>query len=270
MIECLICGEKFKIISPTHLKKHNITGHEYKKLFSNAIFFDDIEIEKRKQRIKGDLNPAKRPEVKAKNSKLHKGKMKGDLNPARRPEVRAKISKALKGKERNDMKGNNNPMRNPEIAKRNGESRRGFHLSNESKEKMRKAKEGMYLGINNPNYGKHHSEETKIQISKANIGRLIGDKNPRWLGGKSFEPYCSKFTKNKREEIRNQYDRKCYNCGKDEKDNITKSEKIRMLSVHHIDFDKEQGCNGKKFILVPLCLECHGKVHGKNLKIKEE
>jgi hypothetical protein len=31
------------------------------------------------------------------------------------------------------------------------------------------------------------------------------------------------------------------------------------LEVHHIDHDREQGCNSKPFNLVPLCKECHIK-----------
>ena len=31
------------------------------------------------------------------------------------------------------------------------------------------------------------------------------------------------------------------------------------LSVHHVDHDKEQGCNGKPFNLVPFCASCHSK-----------
>ncbi len=84
-----------------------------------------------------------------------------------------------------------------------------------------------------------------------------GKNSSAWEGGKSFEPYCEKFNNHKKEEIRNQYGRKCYICGRDEKDNITKTGKIRKLSVHHIDMDKEQGCNGKSWKLVPLCIHCH-------------
>ena len=85
----------------------------------------------------------------------------------------------------------------------------------------------------------------------------IGKNNPNYNGGKSFEPYCEKFNERKKEEVREQYNRKCYICGKDEKENITKTGKQYKLSVHHIDNDKEQGCNGKKWKLAPLCLHCH-------------
>jgi len=32
-----------------------------------------------------------------------------------------------------------------------------------------------------------------------------------------------------------------------------------MLSVHHIDADKMQGCNGKKWYLCVLCRSCNSR-----------
>jgi hypothetical protein len=69
-----------------------------------------------------------------------------------------------------------------------------------------------------------------------------------------------------KEDVRNFYGRKCYICGRDEKDNITKTNKLRKLSVHHIDEDKEQGCNGKLWKLVPLCMHCHNSIKCKNIR----
>lgn len=76
-----------------------------------------------------------------------------------------------------------------------------------------------------------------------------------WQGGKSFEPYCPKFNNAKKEETRNKFDRKCLICGKSEEDNGKK------LSVHHVNYDKMQGCDGKQWDLVPLCLSCHSRLH---------
>jgi len=103
-------------------------------------------------------------------------------------------------------------------------------------------------------------EERKNRISNTLKGKYCGEENPNWQGGTSFYPYCPKFNEPKKEEVRNKYDRKCFLCNLDEKDNITKTGKIWRLSVHHIDGDKQQGCNDKPWFLVPLCLKCHGKM----------
>ncbi len=122
------------------------------------------------------------------------------------------------------------------------------------------------------NKGKKMSEEYCIKMSLCNIGRKTseetkrkqseahkGEKSYLWKGGISFEPYCKEFNNYTKQINRTKYNNKCFLCNKDEKDNITKSGKIYKLSVHHIDGDKEQGCNGKKWYLIPLCIKCHGK-----------
>ena len=67
--------------------------------------------------------------------------------------------------------------------------------------------------------------------------------------------YCKKFNNECREHNRDKYDRKCFLCGKDECYNR------RRLSVHHVDMNKTQGCDGVKWKLVPLCASCHFRSH---------
>ncbi len=150
------------------------------------------------------------------------------------------------------------------------------HSSKETRQKLRDAKLGKNnpcygkYGENHPRYGIHLSEETKNNLSEIGKKRL-GEKASNWQGGKSFEPYCSKFNSEKREEVRNEYNRKCYLCGKSEEDQIKeqkeKGKRLFRLSVHHIDEDKEQGCNGKSWKLVPVCLKCHRKIHSHKIKL---
>lgn len=140
------------------------------------------------------------------------------------------------------------------------------------------------IGNNNPNWKEkivkmclvcnkdfevylHRKDNAKFCSKKCMDIYRSGENSSLWKGGKSFEPYCPRFNNRKKEEIRNQYDRKCYLCGKDEKNNITKNGKIKKLSVHHLDMDKEQGCNGKGWKLVPLCIHCHGKIHKYKIKV---
>lgn len=56
----------------------------------------------------------------------------------------------------------------------------GKRHSQESIEKMRAAKVGVYAGVNNPMYGRKCSDETKQKISQALSGKFTGEKNPNY------------------------------------------------------------------------------------------
>ncbi len=118
------------------------------------------------------------------------------------------------------------------------------------------------------NKGKHLSPETCKKMSESRSG----SKHYKWKGGISKLPYCEKWNYRLKEQIRNEYDRKCFLCGLDEKENIMKNGKMCKLDVHHIDEDKEQGCNGKEWKLVPLRHSCHSKMQKEinNKKIIEK
>lgn len=107
----------------------------------------------------------------------------------------------------------------------------------------------------------------KKDRGKLLVGYLVGEAHPNWEGGISFEPYCHKFNEALKEQVRNAFNRSCLMC------DITESELIRnmqaaekrpcKLHVHHIGAEKQQGCNGIAFHLVPLCPSCHLKLHWK-------
>lgn len=82
-----------------------------------------------------------------------------------------------------------------------------------------------------------------------------GENNPNWKNGVGFEPYCHKFNEALKEEIRDTFGRVCFLCPKTEEENGIK------LSVHHVDYNKQQGCNGVRWLLVPLCRSCNSKVN---------
>lgn len=106
--------------------------------------------------------------------------------------------------------------------------------------------------ISDGNKGKVRSEETKKNHSEFMTGRT-GESAMNWQGGISYEPYCPKFNKQLKQLVRNRYNNCDYISGI-HKDvcNKTKTGKIRELTIHHIDYDKGQGCNGKKFNLIPV------------------
>lgn len=107
------------------------------------------------------------------------------------------------------------------------------------------------------------SEDIKRKISESHKGKegLYGEDNPNWSGGVSFEPYPTEFNVKLKKKIRDRDDRECKLCGVDE-------EKIdRKLSVHHIDYDKQ---NTNESNLISLCPRCHGKTNGNRSKWEEK
>ena len=83
-----------------------------------------------------------------------------------------------------------------------------------------------------------------------------GEYHPSWMGGISFLPYCSKFDENFKESIREKYGRRCFICGKSEKENG------RKLDVHHVSYRKDCLCDGVKCDFVPLCRSDHTRTNG--------
>jgi len=76
--------------------------------------------------------------------------------------------------------------------------------------------------------------------------------HPNWHDGSSFEPYPLAFTEKLRRQIRKRDNHICQLCGRTEKQNN------RALSVHHIDYNKEN-CSERN--LISLCKYCHTKVN---------
>jgi len=86
-----------------------------------------------------------------------------------------------------------------------------------------------------------------------NISEYRGERSWNWRGGRSSIGYCHLWNEELREHIREKYNRLCFLCNATEEDNG------QRLSVHHIDGNRLQGCEGHDWNLVPLCKRCHGK-----------
>ena len=149
----------------------------------------------------------------------------------------------------------------------------GKHLSQETCNKISVA----LIGENSPNYGRRLSKETRTKISAANSGenhpmygthrsqetlkKIEGKNSPNWQGGISFEPYCEKFNKRRKEQCRKDFNYICFKCGKTQDEQIedmkNRNKRPMKLHIHHVYFDKEEGCNGKEMTLIPLCTSCH-------------
>jgi len=151
-------------------------------------------------------------------------------------EAKEKISRANSGKKHLHRKSSPHTekhKRNISIANKGGNSssfRKGHIVSEEIRQKIR---------------------ETNIKIGKKPPIRF-GDKNNMWKGGISFEPYGLEFNEDLKDVIRNRDRRKCQLCEKTELENKEK------LSIHHIDYDKQ---NNNPNNLISLCRKCHIKTN---------
>lgn len=96
------------------------------------------------------------------------------------------------------------------------------------------------------------TEETRKRMSASHQGISIEE----WDGFISFGKYCPKFNKAFKESIREKFGRKCFGCDKTEEENG------RKLSVHHVNYDKNCGCDGNYCEFVPLCNKCHPMTNG--------
>ncbi len=86
---------------------------------------------------------------------------------------------------------------------------------------------------------------------KSRSNAVSGNKNPNWKGGISKRKY-KEFYKKLKNEIGKRDNYTCQLCGKNEK--LLKY----TLSVHHIDFNKE---NSNKNNLICLCKKCNSFVN---------
>lgn len=106
-------------------------------------------------------------------------------------------------------------------------------------------------------FSKNLEFKKKISASKQHIAY------DEWENFARYQKYCPKYNEECKESNREKYNRRCFLSGLPESENMDKNGKQWKLATHHYDMDKGQGCDGKKWKLVPLCLEWHGKVHNK-------
>ena len=90
----------------------------------------------------------------------------------------------------------------------------------------------------------------------------VGENGANWQGGISFEPYCSKFTEQLKQQIRDFYNNCDYFSGLPVGVCNIINGKVNKLSIHHVDYNKMQGCDVHKWGLIPLSHKNHVKTNG--------
>lgn len=191
-------------------------------------------------------------------------KVCGDNNSSKRPEVREKMRKAKEGKPQSEEH-----VRKVQESKKRNAEKRGYWHSPESIEKMKKPKpKGFGEKMRKILEGKPKSEEAKQHMRKPHPSiqgeknpakrpevraKLSGKNNHNWRGGPASGDYPLAFGKKLKQFIRNR-DKVCQLCGK------TKEEEGKNLDVHHINYDKDDLF---ELNLITLCHSCNSKVNSK-------
>ena len=178
-------------------------------------------------KLLGENNRMKDPDVARKCGLSHRGTKHptttGENNPSKRDDVRKKISKKV---------------RNSEIDK---------WLLNHQNKHLCECGCGKVIKILRVHYWN-------------GIPKYISGHN-NWQGGISFEPYCPKFNEECRKHNRDKYNNCDYFSGLPDYICNVANGKVRKLSVHHIDLNKNQGCDEVEWKLIPLSGANHGRVH---------
>lgn len=129
--------------------------------------------------------------------------------------------------------------------------KKGHHPKNEFK----KGHKGYW-------FGKKQPKELVEKRSKKLIGKpptsgcFKKGHKINWIDGSSFLPYTEEFTKELKLKIRIRDNYTCQLCEKTEREEL--EELNRVLSIHHIDFNKN---NCKENNLTALCMRCNIKVN---------
>jgi len=206
------------------------------------------EIERRKKISESLKRTLAKPEEKAKRiAQLTGRKMSPE---ARKKQSESKLIKngakgTHKTKEQKEHMRKLMSGRNITWGDKISKTKKGKKMKPEYALAMSERTKGKRTGKDNPFYGKHHSEKTKQLLRNAMIGRFDGPKHPQWNGGTCRWPYPF-IWKEMRIKI---LERDEYTC-----QNPDCKHNSKKISVHHIDYDKD---NCVMTNLITLCNSCN-------------
>lgn len=107
--------------------------------------------------------------------------------------------------------------------------------------------------------GRKHSQEARERNSAGQQGQDYDA--GEWTGfatSCSNDKYCSKFDNEIRKFVRDKYN----NCDYISGIPATICNSGRKLDVHHVDYNKNQGCDGHEWRLIPLSVVNHARTRG--------
>ena len=199
-------------------------------------------------------------EMNRRNSEVRRGKPLSHMG--HKPDCFCCICKAKRGETKGHLVSDETRERiriaklgthhSPESNEKNRRAHLGKKQSKESNRKRSiaqfgKSKPKVSVALKGRTYDQLYGEERAKEIR----AKRSGERNCNWAGGLSCFPYPLPFNAALKKCIRER-DSICQLCGK------TKEENGQSLSIHHIDYDKE---NLSLNNLIALCRSCNGKVN---------
>ena len=122
-----------------------------------------------------------------------------------------------------------------------------------NKDKLKIQRKDQWESIRDPNTPRIGSKEYRIKLSCAQQGINHED----FAGFLTEQKYCRKFNNQLRKQIRNNYNNCDYISGI-HKDICNNN---KNLDVHHVDYNKQQGCEDHQWKLIPLSKSNHAKTN---------
>lgn len=282
-VQCIICKKYFKLLTETHLKRHGITFKEYFKLYPGAKTVSDSVQTKRSKSLTGrELSE----ETKYKCGNGSRGRVQSEEEKEKRrkscilaytPEINNRRSETMKA-----------VLADGSVVARTNKTKAQRRFLIRFFREMRTLEQAAYgqlvkceiCGEYRENISSSHLAAHGITLEEYKElypdAKLYAESYPQrisagyqgisyedWESFATGEEYCPRFDDVCRESNRNKYDRKCFMCGRLERNNISSTGLQKRLNVHHVDMNKTQGCNGIRWKLVPLCMYCHKSAHTK-------
>lgn len=128
--------------------------------------------------------------------------------------------------------------------------------------KGREPREGFVEMARKPKSPEHKENIRRALTGKKkspeHIKNLSGEKSSQWQGGISKSPYPKEFNQELKLKIRTRDNFTCCLCNRTEREEL--EEAGRVLSVNHIDFDKN---NLNENNLNTLCRRCNIKINNR-------
>ena len=253
-VMCQICYRKFKAIVGFHLKTHNITMEEYKKLYPDVQLVSGVILKKVSDSLIQTYKD--RPELIKHLSEINSGENHPKFGKKDSDETRQKKSDALTGKPKSDEHKQNISIANT------GKTRSDEFKENKAIEMLQFYKDHPEVadaksqpGENNPNFGNKWTLEQRIALSCKNRDIPI-EEFDEFTHIMASEFFTSEDREKWRKEVITRDNNICQECGT----------KIGVKHVHHIlpwrDYpEPEYSLNINNGIT--LCEKCHRETYGR-------